>query len=138
MKNSELIVDYLKRCEVRLKAIDLFFQEASYADVIRESQEVVELSSKALLRGMNLSVPHIHDVSDILLDNLKLLKGTSRAELEDIAEISRKLRRDRELAFYGSEDLTPSTFYRKKDAVDARAGAKKIFLFCKEAIKVLS
>jgi hypothetical protein len=37
--------------------------------------------------------------------------------------VSRDLRRDRELAFYGAEDLTPSSFYGKADGVRARDGA---------------
>jgi len=136
MRNTELVQDYLTRCEVRLKAIDLFFQEQSYADVVRESQEVVELSLKALLRGINLSVPHIHDVGDIILENIKLLNNISRSEVEEIVEISRRLRRDRELAFYGSEDLTPSSFYKKKDAIEAKAGAKRVLIFCKTFLKL--
>ncbi|MGH9341962.1 MAG: hypothetical protein ACRD1R_20830 [Acidobacteriota bacterium] len=32
--------------------------------------------------------------------------------------------RDRELAFYGSEDLTPSEFYDQADAQKALEGAK--------------
>ena len=134
MKNADLVSDYLQRCEVRLKALDLYFKEASYAEVIRESQELVELATKALLRGMNLSVPHIHDVGDIILENIKLLKGVSRDEVEEVTEISRKLRRDRELSFYGSEDLTPSAFYRKKDAIEARAGANTVLQFCKNIL----
>ncbi len=35
----------------------------------------------------------------------------------------RSLRRDRELAFYGSEDLTPSDFYTREDAAAAPASA---------------
>jgi hypothetical protein len=31
-----------------------------------------------------------------------------------LCDISRSLRRDRELAFYGAEDLTPSDFFMKK------------------------
>ena len=37
---------------------------------------------------------------------------------------SRALRRDRELAFSGAEDLTPSEFYRREDADEARAAAR--------------
>jgi hypothetical protein len=37
--------------------------------------------------------------------------------------ISRSLRRDRELAFYGAEDLTPTGFYSKADATAARDDA---------------
>ena len=40
--------------------------------------------------------------------------------------ISKALRRDRELAFYGSEDLAPSEFYTEGDATTARNEAKWI------------
>jgi HEPN domain-containing protein len=43
-----------------------------------------------------------------------------------MSEISRQLRRDRELAYYGSEDLTPSEFYKLKDAKEALASAKYV------------
>ena len=46
-------------------------------------------------------------------------------ELETLVDISRDLRRDRELSFYGAEDLTPSGFYSKEDAERARSGAQK-------------
>jgi hypothetical protein len=49
--------------------------------------------------------------------------GGSR--LKKPAEYSRCLRRDRELAFYGSEDLTPMDFYRETDARQARAMAQE-------------
>ncbi|MGA7304259.1 MAG: hypothetical protein WBW88_05270, partial [Rhodothermales bacterium] len=44
--------------------------------------------------------------------------------VEKLAEASRQLRRDRELAFYGAEDLTPSGFYAKADADRARSSAR--------------
>ena len=47
-------------------------------------------------------------------------------ELEALARISRHLRRDRELAFDGAEDLTPSGFYARDDAEEARTGARKV------------
>ncbi len=45
-------------------------------------------------------------------------------KIERLAEISKELRRDREISFYGSEDLTPSDFYDKKDASKALEGAR--------------
>jgi len=39
---------------------------------------------------------------------------------------SRTLRRDRELAFYGAEDFTPSAFYKRDDAVVARDAARMV------------
>jgi len=42
-----------------------------------------------------------------------------------LAAGSRMLRRDRELAFYGAEDLTPSGFYTREDAAAARDIARQ-------------
>ena len=39
---------------------------------------------------------------------------------------SRDLRRDRELAFYGAEDLVPSEFYTEEDARRAFDGARYV------------
>jgi hypothetical protein len=66
----------------------------------------------------------VHDVSPVLLDNRERLPRQIDGRLDELVKISRSLRRDRELAFYGSEDLTPSEFYREEDAVTARAQAR--------------
>lgn len=123
MHNNELIGDYLKRAKARIKAVKVLLDEKSYADTVRESQEVIELSLKALLRANQIEAPRIHDVSNIILENLSQIKDLSKAELEKMAAISHNLRRDRELSFYGSEDLTPSEFYNEKDAKEAFDGA---------------
>ena len=46
--------------------------------------------------------------------------------LEKLADASRRLRRDRELAFYGAEDFTPSTFYKRADAQTTREDARLV------------
>ncbi len=48
-----------------------------------------------------------------------------QAEIGSLAEGSRRLRRDHELAFYGAEDLTPSGFYTKHDADEAMGIARR-------------
>ncbi|MEO8677825.1 MAG: HEPN domain-containing protein [Vicinamibacterales bacterium] len=83
MRNRDLAADHLRRAGARLRALDVLFESGSWADVVRESQEVVELTLKGLLR-------------------------------------------DCELAFYGAEDLTPSSFYRESDAVIARDSARDV------------
>jgi HEPN domain-containing protein len=123
MRNRDLAADYVRRAAARLSAIDVLFAAASWADVVRESQEVVELALKGLLRSCGIEAPRIHDVSDILLAERGRLPSPLRPEVERLAAISRDLRRDRELAFYGAEDLTPSTFYAESDARRARDGA---------------
>lgn len=116
MKNQSLVEDYLVRSQKRLKAVQVLFDEESWADVVRESQEILELTLKALLRNSAIEVPRIHDVSGVLEENRDRLPQKILDRLDEIIETSKSLRRDRELAFYGSEDLTPSEFYSKKDA----------------------
>ena len=126
MRNVELASDYVRRAETRLHAVEVLFDRESWADVVRESQEVVELALKGLLRSCGVDAPRIHDVSDVLLMERDRLPAPIRAEVESLAAISRDLRRDRELAFYGAEDLTPSSFYSRDDAVRARDGAARV------------
>jgi HEPN domain-containing protein len=123
MRNRELAADYAKRAQIRLRAIDVLFEAESWADVVRESQEVVELALKGLLRACGVEPPRIHDVSALLIAERERLPAPTQPLAERLAAISRDLRRDRELAFYGAEDLTPSAFYSKDDAVRARDGA---------------
>jgi HEPN domain-containing protein len=124
MRNAGLADDYVRRAEVRLRAIDVLYAAGSWADVVRESQEAVELALKGLLRHVGVETPRVHDVSDVLLSCQDRLVGPLREEVARLAEISKDLRRDRELAFYGAEDLTPSDFYSKEDASTAREGAR--------------
>lgn len=124
MQNSALVADYLQRSQHRLAAVAVLYDLNSWADVVRESQEIVELSLKALLRQFGIEPPRMHDVGPILLDNPSLFAPSlTLATLERMAKISHDLRRDRELAFYGSEDLTPGGFYGKSDATAAKEGS---------------
>lgn len=126
MQNKSLIKDYIERARVRVGAVEYLYSQKAWADTVRESQEIVELALKALLRDCHIDIPRIHDVSAILIEEQSKLPVAIRKDLEKICEISRRLRRDRELAYYGSEDLTPSEFYQKKDATEALGFAKFI------------
>ena len=125
MRSLELSADYIRRAKARLAAVDALFTEQSWADVVRESQEVVELALKGLLRAVGIEPPRIHDVSDVLMAERPRFPATIQQDLDMLAAGSRTLRRDRELAFYGAEDLTPSGFYTQEDAVSAREIARK-------------
>lgn len=93
MRSKSLAEDYLSRSEKRLKAIDTLFQEEAWADVVRESQEVVELSSMGLLRSWNIEVPRIHDVSNILEENLDKCSKKFHSDVKEFCKISHELRR---------------------------------------------
>ena len=125
VRNIGLAADHIRRAEIRLEALDVLFARESWADVVRESQEVVELALKGLLRAHGVEPPRIHDVSEVLLAERLRFADSLQKELKDLASISRELRRDRELAFYGAEDLTPSGFYSRSDAERARDGARR-------------
>lgn len=124
MRNQDLARDYIHRAAGRLRALDVLYEDGHWADVVREAQEVVELALKAVLRAHGIEPPRLYDVSDILLAERNRLPAALTAEMDALVRISRELRRDRELAFYGAEDLTPSGFYSKDDATKARDGAR--------------
>lgn len=124
MQNRDLASDHVRRAEARLSAVDALAERKSWADVVRESQEVVELALKGLLRAHGVDPPRIHDVADVLLNE----RGRLPAEMDVdvLVHASRSLRRDRELAFYGTDDLTPSDFYKEADAFAARDLARRV------------
>jgi HEPN domain-containing protein len=123
MRNRELALDYVRRAKIRLRVLDVLYEAESWADVVRESQELVELALKGLLRASGIEPPRIRDVSALLLAERQLLPAALAPDLDRFAAISRNLRRDRELSFYGAEDLTPSSFYTRDDATRAREDA---------------
>jgi HEPN domain-containing protein len=126
MTNPKLSRDYLTRAQKRLKAIAVLLEEEAFADVVRESQEAVELLLKAVLRSFGIAVPFSHDLSESFTENAERLPSTARPLVPRWCEISKHLRKDRELAFYGSEDVTPSTFYTRADAEQAKAMAEEV------------
>lgn len=73
MKSRSLAADYIGRAGKRLQAVVRLFELEDWADTVRESQEIVELALKALLRFHRIEPPRIHDVSDVLIENAGLL-----------------------------------------------------------------
>ncbi len=133
MGNTELVSDYISRSSIRLGWIDALYFHESYADVVLESCEVIELCFRALLMRYGINDFDIHDVSSIIEENRASLKSLTDTEVVEISKISRHLRRDRELAFYGNEDLTPSEFYRKEDAELAKSQAIDVVRIIKKS-----
>ncbi len=124
MRNPALAADHLRRAQARLRALDVLYDAESWADVVRESQEVVELALKGLLHAVGVDPPRVHDVADVLGAERDRLPPEVANDLESLAAASRTLRRDRELAFYGAPDIVPSGFYTEADASEAREMAR--------------
>lgn len=127
MRNRELAADHFRRAGARLRAVDTLYEAESWADVVRESQEVVELALKGLLRAVGIDPPRIHEVSGVLEENrARLPAGWTDDAVARLCAASRDLRRDRELAYYGEADLVPSKFYRQEHADAAREAARMV------------
>jgi HEPN domain-containing protein len=125
VRNAPLAADYVHRAEVRVGAVEVLFAAASWADVVRESQEIVELALKGLLLAHGIEPPRLHDVSEVLLAARARLPKALSPHLARLARHSRELRRDRELAFYGAADLMPTGFYARADAERALVAARE-------------
>ncbi|GAB6078463.1 HEPN domain-containing protein [Hydrogenobaculum acidophilum] len=126
MRRARLVKDYLIRSEKRIKALEFLKSEQDYADVVREAQEVVELLLKALIMAYGLDIPKVHDVSKFIEENINVFPDIIRSNISNIKQISRTLRKEREIAFYGMEDFIPSEEYTKEDAESAISWVKEI------------
>lgn len=134
MTSDRLAKSYLEKASVRLKMLHFLHGEKGYSDVVREAQECVELLLKALLRHLGLEVPKTHDVSRMLRDNISVLPKEVVARLDELTEISRTLRKDRELSYYGSEDWIPTEEYSEEDSQNAITMAETVYGVVKKVI----
>ena len=124
MTNDALARSYIFKARKRLKVLRILFDEEDYSDVVREAQEVVELALKAMLRQVGIDPPKWHDVGKILLENDTLFPEDVRRFLPELAKISKWLRKERELSFYGDIDFIPTEEYDPEDAKKAIEGAE--------------
>jgi HEPN domain-containing protein len=127
---DKLTQSYFRTFTVRVEVLPEYLKRKSYSDVIRESQEALELFLKALLRSMGWSPSFSHDPGQELSE-LKKNIPVEFKEIEDgLIEWSKKLRRERELSYYGAQDFIPSEEYSEKEA-------KEALLFLEEVSKRL-
>lgn len=135
MTNTTLSQSYIKKATDRLDILDLLFKKGAYSDVVREAQEIVELALKGVLRYIGIEPPKWHDVSSILNENKEMLPARLLKELSRITLISKRLRKERELAFYGDEDFIPTERYDAKDARDAIRDARFVVKIVSMVVK---
>ena len=134
MTSDKLVKSYLEKAKIRIKALHFMHQEGGYSDVVRESQECVELLLKALLRHFGLEVPKVHDVSQTLIGNKNIFPAIIQNNLKEICAISRAMRKDRELAFYGTEDWIPTDQYSMQDSLECIVQTENIFALVNDGV----
>ena len=123
MTNVSLAQSYLLKARSRLKILQVLLDEDAYSDVVREAQEIVELALKGMLRQVGIEPPKWHDVGGFLLQFGDRFPALEPHRLERLAEISARLRKEREFSFYGDIDFIPTEQYSREDAERAIAEA---------------
>lgn len=119
MTNKTLAQSYLRKASDRIDVLYLLSKKGAFSDVIREAQEIVELSLKGMLRFVGIEPPKFHDVGGLLLEHPDKYPPDITPHLKKLAFISKRLRKERELAFYGDIDFIPTEEYTNEDASEA-------------------
>ncbi len=135
MSPEDLSKSYLKKAKIRLEALEFFIAKKAYSDVVREAQEAVELATKAMLRARGIEPPKYHDVSFLFKVHKDKFPELKDEEIKKLMRISKELRKERELAFYGDIDFIPTEEYTLKDAKKAFEGARFVISLAERIIK---
>ncbi len=134
MTNHDMAASHLSQAAEISNELEILSQRRVWNLVVRRSQEVVELALKGVLRAAGLEVPRLHDVGILLKDHRKKLSGTLAEDVDRIASISRRLRREREASFYGDDEVgaPPDQLYTEADAVSAMEDACYVLNICRQ------
>jgi HEPN domain-containing protein len=133
----ELADDYLRRAQVRLRSAKSAFESGDFPDVIRFSQEAVELSLKASLRAWGVEYPKEHDVGEVLISVADRFPPWFREEVDHLAEVSGQLASKRAAAMYGLEveGKAPGQLFGKDEATGALEEAGTTFDAARQLLK---
>ncbi|NIM96727.1 MAG: HEPN domain-containing protein [candidate division Zixibacteria bacterium] len=137
MTNEEMATSALNLAARILGEAKRYRKDGASSLTIRRSQEVVEPALKGVLRFLGLEVPRVHDVSGFFHRHRDRLPPHIAENLDRITRISRTLREEREISFYGDEEagFTPDELYTEEDAEKAISDATFIFDLCAQVIK---
>lgn len=135
MTGSALANAYLRKARARLQILDVLFGNGDYSDVVREAQEAVELATKAVLHQIGIDPPRWHDVGPLLAEYRGRLPAGAAEAVDAIALISRRLRKERELAFYGDVDFIPTEAYGPDEARRAMDDAQQVIAWAEGCLE---
>lgn len=130
--NVGLARDYFARAEGRREVVELLANRGFHADAVREAQELVELVLKGFLRQQGIDPPRIHDVGPALLQYADVLPDALKARVPRLAEISKALRKEREMSFYGDDDFVPSDSYGPAESTAALSQVDEVLSAMRE------
>lgn len=132
MTNRDLAGSLIRQAKSRKAVLPVAVGDENWAYVVRLSQEVVELSLKAILNFAGVEPPKWHDVGPLVVKYCDRLPAPIALRVDELARISARLREDRERSMYGDEMLGqgPDELYGRQDAEQARRWAEEIFNLC--------
>jgi HEPN domain-containing protein len=133
--NVTLAQSYLRKAVDRLDILDVLQRKGAYSDVVREAQEIVELASKGMLRAVGIEPPKFHDVGGLLQEHKDKFPEEVSGRIDEIAAISKRLKKERELAFYGDIDFIPTEEYRVEDAKEALENAHFVVTMAQKVVE---
>jgi HEPN domain-containing protein len=127
----------ISRASIVLQEAEYLKEKEAWNLVVRRSQEAVELALKCALLWAKIEVPRIHDVGPILKQYANRYPEHFMNQIPHLASISRLLRAEREISFYGDEQsgMPPESLYTKEDAQEAIFKAHKVLMECQSLIK---
>jgi HEPN domain-containing protein len=128
MTSRDMARSHRRRAARVMREAERLFAEEDWSLCVRRCQEAVELALKALLRAAGAEVPKVHDVSGALRQNVDRLPPAVAAEIDTLVSASRRLREERELAFYGDEETETEAeaLYARGDADEALTLARRV------------
>ena len=103
MNTDESARQMISRACIILEEAEYLQQKEAWNMVVRRSQEVVELALKAALLWARIEVPRIHDVGPLLKQFAERYPESFQRRVYRLASLSRMLRAEREIRFYGDE-----------------------------------
>ncbi len=132
MMAGEMARSFLRRAKTVFREAQRLRDEQAWNLVVRRCQEAVELALKGLLRAAGAEIPKVHDVSGALRRNIHRLPPGAAAEIDTLVSASRRLREERELAFYGDEetDTEAEALFSQQDADEALRTARRVIALC--------
>jgi HEPN domain-containing protein len=137
MNPGDALERMVSRASIILQEADYLMEKEAWNMVVRRSQETVELALKSALLWAQIEVPRIHDVGPILREYSNRYPEPFKSRISHLASISRLLRAEREISFYGDEQsgVPPESLYTKEDALEALAKAREVLNECQKLIE---
>jgi HEPN domain-containing protein len=125
--SDRLARDYLQRARTRLIGVKALMTAGGYPDVVRESQDLVELTLKGALRFAGVDPPKRHDVRPTLEAFLDRFPSSWRLAMTEAGDDLGWLADQRGPAFYGdeAEGVPASALFGAPEAQRAVAVAER-------------